>query len=205
VDIEKRDAKDQPNFPLDILPEMVDLTAMDAFLEPIPIPTDLPDKPRRRKLTLDDAKAIAKLVARRKLNESEACHVLGILPAQWQVFKCRNKAGAMFESIITRTKGLTINHAMERLEKAGEDQDITLPNGKVITKRGDWRADAARLPLLDPARFGQQPGQQQASSSVSVDTLAKALQVALSRQTETSQVIDAVEVKQVGNGQDEAK
>ena len=135
---------------------------MDAVLEPISIPTEFQDKPKRRKLTLDDAKAIARLVARRKLNESEACHVLGIVPAQWQVFKCRHKVSVMFESIISRTKGLTINHAIERLERAGEDQDITLPNGKVITKRGDWRADAARLPLIDPQRFGdrQQPGNQ---------------------------------------------
>ena len=175
---------------------------MDAVLEPISIPTDLPDKPKRRKLTLQDTKAIATLVSRRKLNESEACHVLGILPAQWQVFKCRHKVSAIFESIIERTRGATINHAIERLEHAGEDEEITLPNGKVITKRGDWRADAARLPLLDPARFGQQQAQQPASTTfvLSVDTM-RAIEARLVAQLasagQTQPAIDMPAVKAI--------
>ena len=50
-----------------------------------------------------------------------------------------------FESIIARIKGLVINHAMERIENAGQK---------------DWRADHARLALIDSSRFGSQAGQQ---------------------------------------------
>jgi hypothetical protein len=133
-----------------------------AELETINLPEATEDKPKRRKLSLLDVQSIAKLVARRKLTETEACHILEIVPEQWFGFKCKAKNKAHFDIIISRTRGNVINNAIERLERAGADQDITLPNGKVITKRGDWRADAARLPLIDPERFGdrQQPGNQ---------------------------------------------
>ena len=112
---------------------------MDAILEPIDL-TTTESEPKKRRLTLTDVEQIAKLVARRKLNESEACRALGINPHQWVVYKSRKKVSAIFETLITRIKGLTINHAMERIEIAGNK---------------DWRADYARLGLIDPQRFGQ--------------------------------------------------
>lgn len=113
---------------------------MSAVLESIELP-EYELKPKRRRLTLFDAQAIARIVARRKCSESEACRLLNIYPKQWGVFKCRKKVSAVFEAIIEGTKGLTINHAMERIETAGIR---------------DWRADHARLALIDPKRFGNQ-------------------------------------------------
>lgn len=102
-------------------------------------------KQKRRRLTLLDVEAIADLVSRQKLNEREACAVLGIRAGQWYNFKARGKRTERFENICTRIRGAAISHAMSRIEKAGEK---------------DWRADHARLQLLAPERFGQQAQQQ---------------------------------------------
>lgn len=95
---------------------------------------------RRGKLRPDEIEAIAFLVTRRKLNEREACIQLEINPSHWTVWKSRHKTGAAFEAICARIQGSTINHAIARIESAGER---------------DWRADMARLELLDRARFGK--------------------------------------------------
>lgn len=188
-----------PNFPLAICRFQLHFHHMDTVLEPISLPESTSDKPKRRKLTGDDISNVAKLVSRRKLNESEACAVLDINYEQWRVFKCRAKHSKAFETIITRTKGFTINHAIERLERAGEDMEITLPNGKVITKRGDWRADAARLPLIDPERFGdrQQPANQ---TNVLIGDDVAARMIELFKQSKQRAIeSQVVETKQLNN------
>ena len=107
-------------------------------------------KGRRRKLTIQDAEAIARLVATRKMTESEAAIMLDIPTQQWQVWKCRGKHSANFESIITRTRANMIDGLVSKIEQAGDDQEITLPNGKIINKRGDWRAPAWLLEKTAP-------------------------------------------------------
>lgn len=115
-----------------------------------------------RKLTSAILEPIAEMVEKQKLTESEACHQLGIKPQQWFVFKCRQRIKPQFESICARIRGATVLNAMNRIERAGEDMVIDLPNGKQSIRRGDWRADQARLQLIAPERFGdrQQPANQ---------------------------------------------
>ena len=106
---------------------------------------------RRRKLTEVDIKAIADLITARKLTETEACISLDIKPEQWQVWKCRGKHGSKFESLIARARTENIKILLGRIDSASQDAEIEI-NGKVITKRGDWRA-AAWLAEKTDARF----------------------------------------------------
>ena len=105
---------------------------------------------RRRKLTIQDVEAIARLVATRKMSESEAAIMLDIKPHQWVCWKSRHKHAATFETIITRTRANMIDGLVSKIEQAGDDQEIILPNGKVINKRGDWRAPAWLLEKTAP-------------------------------------------------------
>jgi len=118
-------------------------------------------KPKARRLVLSDIKAIARLVATRKMTESDACITLGIKPSQWQVWKTRNKRSELFETIITRTRGAMVDGLVAKIEQAGDDYKIELPNGKVINKRGDWRAPAWLLektaPQFAPQQINQTP------------------------------------------------
>ena len=107
-------------------------------------------KGKRRKLTIQDLEAIADCVATMKLTETEACLHLDIPVQQWQCWKSRAKHSARFESIITRTRANSIAGLVSKIQRAGDDQEITLPNGKVINKRGDWRAPAWLLEKTAP-------------------------------------------------------
>ncbi len=113
---------------------------------------------RRRKLTIQDVQAIAECVATLKLTETEACLHLDIPVKQWQCWKNRAKHSANFESIITRTRASNIAGLVNKIKEAGEDYEIQLPNDKVVTKRGDWRANAFVLERVEP-RFQQNTNQ----------------------------------------------
>lgn len=95
---------------------------------------------KARKLTKQDAINIARLVATRKLTEIEACLSLDINPKQWSLWKNRHKNLISFDLIIARIKADHLSGLLDKIEKAGDDYEIELPNGKVINKRGDWRA-----------------------------------------------------------------
>ncbi len=121
-------------------------------------PQSLPVKPRRAgKLTLTDAAAIADKVAKKRLTESEACYLLGIEPKHWFVWKSRHKHSATFEAICARVRAASIENAVDRIEKAGEDMIIEREGEKPFVRRGDWRADHARLSLIAPERFADKP------------------------------------------------
>jgi hypothetical protein len=141
-----------------------------------------------RKLTSAILEPIAEMIEKQKLTESEACHQLGIKPQQWFVFKCRQKVKPQFESICARIRGSAVLNAMNRIEKAGEDMVIDLPNGKKTIRRGDWRADHARLQLIAPERFGdrQQPTNQTTINILSADAMSKIEEGFKQRQIEAS-------------------
>jgi|ERR1035437_326702 hypothetical protein len=104
----------------------------------------------RRRLTIQDVEAIANLVATMKMTESQACLHLAIKPHQWIVWKNRAKRSALFETIIERTRANSIAGLVGKIQRAGDDQEIILPNGKIINKRGDWRAPAWLLEKTAP-------------------------------------------------------
>ena len=105
---------------------------------------------RRRKLTIQDIEAIAACVATMKLTETEACLHLGIKPKQWVSWKSKHRHGVTFDAIITRTRANSIAGLVGKIQRAGDDQEIILPNGKIINKRGDWHAPAWLLEKTAP-------------------------------------------------------
>ena len=120
---------------------------------------------RRRKLTIQDLEAIADCVATMKLTETEACLHLDIPVQQWQCWKSRAKHSVKFESLITRTRANHIAGLVGKIKNAGDDFEITLPNGKTVARRGDWRANAFILEKTAP-QFA--PVQQSAVPQVTV-------------------------------------
>ena len=124
-------------------------------------PSSLPSiqRSKRRKLTLQDAEAIAKLVCESKVTEKEACEILDIVPQQWWIFKQRKNVTPQFERYISRIRGSAIEDAMSRIKACGDG---------IGMKRPDWRAHAFRLQVIAPERFSpQQQAPQQPASSVS--------------------------------------
>ena len=145
--------------------------------------------PKRRKLTFQDAEAIAKLVCKSKLTETEACHILDILPQQWFIFKQRKAVAPKFERLISRIRGFAIETAMQTIEDCG--------NG-VGMKQPDWRAHAFRLSVIAPERFAPQRAgneaqtQSTASTAVLEALLAMSTKVfALPANEPTRQLADA--------------
>ena len=117
-------------------------------------PSSLPSiqRSKRRKLTLQDAEAIAKLVCESKVTEKEACEILDIVPQQWWIFKQRKNVTPQFERYISRIRGSAIEDAMSRIKACGDG---------IGMKQPDWRAHAFRLSVIAPERFATNQGQNQ--------------------------------------------
>ena len=103
-------------------------------------------KGKARKLNIQDVQGIARLVSESFLTETEACHVLGIQPNRWFIFKQRAKIQAKFESLTTRIKGSQIENCIKRIQDSGD--------GRGGVKQPDWRAKAFILNVIDRKRFG---------------------------------------------------
>ena len=101
-----------------------------------------------KRVTPELAIAICTLVEKKRLTEHEACIRLNLKPNTWYSWKSRGKNTARTASICARVRGATIEHAINRIEEAG---------------KRDWRADLARLSLIDPARFA--PHQQSTTTT----------------------------------------
>ena len=109
-------------------------------------------KPKRRKLTLMDAEALAQLVIGDKMTEVEACLNLGIHNGQWRNWKDRHKHSATFETLCARLRGSEIQHSMRTIKACGDGIGMKPP---------DWRAHAFRLQVIAPERFATNQGQNQ--------------------------------------------
>ena len=112
-----------------------------------------------------DIQAIADLVSTCKMTEREACITLDFKPMQWASWKSKHKRSAIFDNILERTRGNQTKELVSRINSAGTDKEINLPNGKTITKVGDWRANAFILEKTAP-QFA--PAQTSAPATVSI-------------------------------------
>lgn len=123
----------------------------------------LATKSRARRITWQDAEAIADLVTD-SLTETEACLNIGISNVrQWFRFKERAKHKPQFDALLTRLRGNKLHGCIKAIRNAGDEREINLPNGKTYTKTGDWRAKAWLAErVLAPERLGdrQQPTNQ---------------------------------------------
>lgn len=122
---------------------------------------------RARKIVHSDVIEIARLVAQRCLNETEACHLVGIKPVTWFNWKLKNKNQQRFQDIFTRLRATKIESALERIDNCGDGIGLKQP---------DWRAKAFMLQAMDRERFGtERPAQAQPQSAVTVMVMCDAL------------------------------
>jgi len=110
--------------------------------------SEQPKSPAKRKLTLTDIKAVARLCAR-GLTESEACRQLGWFePKAWFVFKSRGKNDSRFEAELEKLKAERIDYLIGTIEKSAAGENM---------KQRDWRAGQYLLTTMDKERFSDSP------------------------------------------------
>jgi hypothetical protein len=115
--------------------------------------TPKPPIKRSRRITKADAEAIADLVSD-QITESEACHLLKIVPKQWFNWKGLRKNDSEFSALITRIRAAKIKGLISEVRKAA-----TGSNGV----RHDWRAAQALLAVTAPDRYSQRSGEHQST------------------------------------------
>ena len=103
-------------------------------------------KGKVRKLTTIDLNEVARLVATRKMTETDACIMLDIKPSRWFDFKSRNRHSTEFSDAIIRMRENKICGMVDLIEDSA--------NGIGIKQR-DWRAGAWIAERLAPERFAQ--------------------------------------------------
>ncbi len=154
------------------------------MIEPISTPK------RAGKFTEAEVKELARLVSECKMTESEAAITLGRKPEHWQTWKSRHKHSASFATLIAHTRGKMVDGLISKIKTAGDDYEIVLPNGKVINKRGDWRAPAWILEKVAP-QFAPQQSAPSAQTVINVGLMASTLKRIFSDSTESNgKVID---------------
>lgn len=137
-----------------------------------------PEIIKRRKITLQDCWAMAKCAANR-LNDVEACNVIGINPETWRKWKVRVKNQSRFESILARIQGERINAHLENVESQSKD---------------DWRASIAYLEKTMPERFGRDSGQPQVTVNAQSGSLVLVLDRIYGNKALTTQDKPAIDV-----------
>jgi hypothetical protein len=100
-------------------------------------------KRQRAKITRQDVREIAKLVAKR-LTEAEACECLGIRPRSWYGWRESHKNQAEYTALLTRVRGEYLRANLAQMEKAAAGK------GGV---RHDWRAADRLNAITAPDRY----------------------------------------------------
>lgn len=133
---------------------------------------------QRRKITTEDAEAIARLIITRRLTETEACLSLGIVPKTWFDWKSRGKHEADNLECLARVRAAWIESKCASIDEMGRPE---------AGKKRDWRAHAWLLERFHPDRFAAQPPQQQQQGGLSPTVINVWLESARDRLASGSQ------------------
>lgn len=129
-----------------------------------------------RKIVESDVNELAKLVAQRKLTETEACQILDIKPDRWFRWKQRNKNKERFDILYSRMRAIKISNCLQKIDECGDGIGLKQP---------DWRAKAWLAERLAPDRFSQiQTPAPATTNNVSI-TIAESIRRAYSADTGT--------------------
>lgn len=102
----------------------------------------------RKKITVADVKAVADLVANKRLTIRESCLILNIREKSWQMFMSRYGRKELFEKYLDEMRGHRINNILTDIEK--------ITNGDAAKNiKPDWRGKAFLLSVSAPDRFGK--------------------------------------------------
>jgi hypothetical protein len=137
-------------------------------------------KSKRPKIVLSDLKEIAKLVATRRLTETEACYVRGINPDQFFKFKTRAGRSEIFAKYVERLKSVKINSLLDQIE------DISDGN-EAIKQKPDWRAKQWLL-TVTADRFGKLGEASVTTNNVQINLVTDALKRVFLDDTKPEQV-----------------
>lgn len=143
---------------------------------------------QRRKITTEDAEAIARLIITRRLTETEACLSLGIVPKTWFDWKSRGKHEADNLECLARVRAAWIESKCASIDEMGRPE---------AGKKRDWRAHAWLLERFHPDRFAAQPPQQQQQGGLSPTVINVWLDAARDRLTQGNTVLDVEPVAAV--------
>ena len=128
----------------------------------------LPVKIKKQpKIVLSDLKEIARLVATRKLTETEACHVLDIKPENYFVFKSRNGRSEIFAKYLEKIKSNKINSLLNQIEDISDGDES-------IKQKPDWRAKQWLLTITSD-RFAKVSEPTQTTNNLTVNLMSDAL------------------------------
>ena len=117
----------------------------------------VPQKRNLRRISGDDVKAIAALVAKR-IDEKGACLMLGIKPQTWYNWKGNEANSSKFSDVLALVRETKLNACLEAIDKAGDGSITIGDDGKPIVTRADWRAKAwLAEKVLAAERFGDKP------------------------------------------------
>ena len=147
-------------------------------------PVTPPTLPKGRKLRIGpvEIQGMARLLSQR-LNEAEACGVLGIAPRSWWRWKQKARNNGKFAALLAALTGSKIDAHL---------QNIDLKSSK------DWRASAYILSATDPSRFSTSGGAPQvqvsAQPTIPPQVIAKWVAVAYDNQREEPPAPLAAEV-----------
>lgn len=140
---------------------------------------DLLAKPKqKRKITVADVDAIAKLMVTRRLTETEACLLLGVNYHTWASWKCKPHNNRLNVEAIARVRAAWIESKCASIDEMGRPE---------AGKKRDWRAHAWLLERFHPDRFAAQPTQPQQQSALSPTVINVWLDAARDRLASGSQ------------------
>jgi hypothetical protein len=157
-----------------------------------------PKRIARHRITIQDAKAIGKMVAR-GLTETEAVLKYDCFTVkQWFNWKSRGKRMEKYAEVLTRIKADRIDANLEEIERAATGADGV---------RHDWRAADRLNAIIAPERFAQNREQTVHNHQTAIiaavgseEQLAKLVAMYAGQATEQQKVVEIESVKQIGDG-----
>ena len=77
-------------------------------------------KKRSRRITPEDVLQVARLVARKRMTEKEACLLMGIKPENFYVWKARAKHTEKFDNVLAHETAIRIDGLFDAIEDKGQ-------------------------------------------------------------------------------------
>jgi hypothetical protein len=144
---------------------------------------------QRQKISTGDVNAIATLIVRRRLTETEACIHLGIHPPSWFNWKAKEQNQVKNSECLARVRAAWVESRCKSIEEVGDGAPGT---------RRDWRAQSWLLERTLPERFGTQPPPPPIQPAMP-STVNVWISAAYAAQAAGGAVVDTTEAKQIAD------
>lgn len=102
---------------------------------------------RRRGVTWEDARAIVRLMAEKRMLPAEACGIVGLNYRTWARWINKEKNHVRVSALIEQARGARLEVLINRVDAASQG---------IGMKQPDWRAAAWLAQVIDRERYGDQ-------------------------------------------------